>query len=474
MKGQRKAMADIALRTADAGYLTRRLVDVAQNLIVMSEDCNTQDGIELTKQTSAAMNRSILDRAYSRYLCKDIVHNGEVLAKKGQVVDIYLKDKLEKYDIESIWVRSSSRCSLTRGVCQKCYGLDFSTHRDVKLGTPIGIIAAQSLGEPGTQLTMRSKHLGGVERKTDITEGLPRVEELLEARIPKITAPISLFDGLVSKIEGSIDSGYKILVEADREVLDLPYNPGDVELLEGQGNKVNSNDNLLVNKQGELIKAGMSGIIQTTANSITIRKEGSEIKEYKINSGLGVTLKEGDRVYRGQALAAGPLNLVDVLENVGLEGVQNYIIEQLIGIYTSNGIVVNEKHIEVIMRQMCAKVQVVDPGDSEMTIGDIVNIALVHSVNSELEKEGRAKIIYKRSVIGISRASLSTESFLSAASFQETARVLVEAVISGRVDHLLGLKENVILGQLIPAGTAFDPEKLSKDVQEEFEMGVAV
>jgi DNA-directed RNA polymerase subunit beta' len=474
MRGQRKGQADLSLKTADAGYLTRRLVDVAQNLIIMEDDCGTNEGIliETTEDNLDALWNVPSGKGYGRYLARDIILNGQVLAQRNTLVDINLAKKLQEAKITKAMVRSSTKCNLPRGVCKKCYGIDFSTHEPVKMGVPIGIIGAQSLGENSTQLTMnQGKHAGGVLLKADITQGLARVEEIFEARSPKYQAPISQIDGLVEKIEGSLETGFKILISNPKTTLTLPFDSNKENLLVESGSQVNAEDIILTKNTGEVVKAGFSGEIENTGNQIIIRQNNPVTIEYETLPGYYLTVKKGQKVRKGDALTEGAVNMQDLLDIAGLDVLQEYIVKELIGIYTDNGITVNEKHIEVIIKQMCNRVQIIDSGDSDFVTGDIVRKVLVVDSNNKLIEEGLKPATFKLVITGISRASLSTESFLSAASFQETSKVLVEAVISGRKDYLLGLKENVILGQLIPAGTGFNMEKAkvtATEIDEDF------
>ncbi len=460
MKGQRKSQADVSLRTADAGYLTRRLVDVAQNLIITKEgsiDELSEDELQkFTSEESEKMGLNLIDRIYGRFLARDIVVDGQVVARKGQLVDIALKKQLAKFDIREVWVPSIVKVRSVRGIPQIAYGADFSTHKPVKLGTAIGVLAAQSLGEPSTQLTMHSKHRGGALTKFDITTGLPRVEEIFEARTPKTPAPIAPFSGVVEKIEGNIDIGYKITISSQKSVITLPFNPTSDNLLVETGSSVNKNDIIAVKKNGEAVRANLPGLLETGTNQIIIRQETPEIAQIETPAGMNIMVKVGQTINQGEPLVDGPLNLQDILDFRGIDALQSYIISQLNTIYSSNGIYVNEKHIEVIIRQMCLKIQILDPGDSEYTAGEVVNYNLIIAKNKELKSSGKRPAIFKRIVVGISKAALSTDSWLAAASFQETSRVLTDAVISRRKDYLTGLKENVILGQLIPAGTGFD------------------
>jgi len=470
MKGQRKGQADLVLKTADAGYLTRRLVDIAQNMIVTSYDCGTTDGTRLTVQNSDKMNKTLFERGYGKYLSKDVVVDGKILVRRNELLDRETVEMLEKSGAEELWVRSSTKCELPRGVCQKCYGINFTTHKPVELGVTVGIIAAQSLGEPSTQLTISAKHSYGMVTKSDITTGLPRVEEIFEARIPKYTAPMSLYDGVVEKVEGSIDEGFEITVSSENLQFTLPFNPEKDTLVLTDGQEVDEKDTILIQSTGEVVRAGINGKVEQKERTLVISQGPVEVNTFQTLPGMSVHVKKGDHGYKGMPLAEGALNLQEVLDVVGIDSVQEYIIKQLTEIYVSNGLSVNEKHIEVIIRMMCGRVQVIDAGDSDFVTADLIGLPVVLSMNKNFAKNNQKLITFKRVVTGISRASLSTESFLSAASFQETARVLVEAVISGRKDNLLGLKENVILGQLIPAGTGFDEKKVeSVEVQEEFD-----
>lgn len=478
MKGQRKGQADFSLKTADVGYLTRRLVDVAQNLIISSEDCGTTEGILISEdQTRYGVGLWEIPngRAYGRYLNKDVVVSGNVVASKGDLLDKNLVEKLGKLGIKELSVRSSTKCILPRGICQKCYGMDFSTHKAVELGVPVGIIGAQSLGENSTQLTMdQGKHTGGVILKADITQGLARVEEVFEGRIPKYSAPISYIDGVVEKITGSLESGFKIKISSHKSVYALPYSPETDNLLVESGSSVDSKDTLLIKSTGEIVRSGFNGTLEIDNNQLIIRQAGSEVYEIETAPGFYLLVKKGDVLKKGQPLTEGPIDMQELLDLDGIELVQDYIVSELRGIYVANGITVNEKHIEVIIRQMCNRVSIVDSGDTDFVPGDLVRLPVILEINKSLIDKGLKPATFRRVITGISKSSLSTDSFLSAASFQETSKVLVEAVMSGRKDFLLGLKENVILGQLIPAGTGFNitrVEKAATQVDQDFSEG---
>jgi DNA-directed RNA polymerase subunit beta' len=478
MKGQRKGQADLALKTADAGYLTRRLVDVAQNLIATADDCGVEEGILITKPDSnygAGLWDIPSGKAYGRYLLKDVVVDGKIIASKNELLDKDTIQKLESAGVVEVWVRSSTKCILPRGICQKCYGIDFSTHKTVELGVPVGIIGAQSLGENSTQLTMnQGKHAGGVVLKADITQGLARVEEVFEGRVPKYSSPVSYIDGIVESITGSLETGFSIKISSHKSVYALPYTPETDQLLVKSGSSVTPKDTLLIKNTGEIVRSGLNGLLEVDGNQLVIRQAESEETAVETMPGFYLLVEKGDVLKKGQPLTEGPINLQELLDLVGVDAVQNYIVEELRGIYVANGIIVSEKHIEVIIRQMCNRVQIIDSGDTDFVPGDLVRLPVILEINKDIVAQKLRPATFKRVITGISKSSLSTDSFLSAASFQETSKVLVEAVVSGRKDYLLGLKENVILGQLIPAGTGFNQQRVAKaatQIDQDFSEG---
>ena len=392
--GGRKGLADTALRTADSGYLTRRLVDVSQDIIVREEDCGTQEGIvvEDIKDGNQIIEK-LQERLEGRYPLEPIIHpeTKEVLADTDTMITPDLAEKIVEAGITKAKVRSALGCHSKHGVCSKCYGMGLATHEEVNIGEAVGIIAAQSIGEPGTQLTMRTFHQGGVAGG-DITQGLPRVEELFEARKPKGIA-------IISHIAG------KVKITEDKKKKEV----------------------------------------------IVTSKEDS--KSYTIPFGSKLKVKEGDEIEAGDPITEGSINPNEIMEIKGPEGVYNYLIQEVQKVYRNQGVDINDKHIEVIGRQMLKKVRVEDNGDTDLFAGSLVDMYEFEDKNKEMEEQGKRPATGKRVLLGITKASLSTESFLSAASFQETTRVLTEAAIKGKVDPLIGLKENVIIGKLIPAGT---------------------
>ena len=399
--GARKGLADTALRTADSGYLTRRLVDVSQDVIVRELDCGTDRGIEVFDiKDGSEVIEPLSERLIGRYPTEDIVDpkTGEIYAHKGDVIDERTAERIGKSGIKKIKIRSVLTCQSEVGICGKCYGSNLATGDAVNVGEAVGIIAAQSIGEPGTQLTMRTFHTGGVAGD-DITQGLPRVEELFEARRPKGLA-------IISEI------------------------PGTVKLSETK-------------KKREVI----------------ITSEEGEAKSYQIPYGSRIKVYDGDVVEAGDELTEGSVNPHDILKIKGIKGVQAYLLQEVQRVYRMQGVDINDKHIEVIVRQMMRKVKIEDAGDTNLLPGGLVDIIEFERENKVAQEAGLTPATGERTLLGITKASLATESFLSAASFQETTRVLTEAAIKGKIDPLVGLKENVIIGKLIPAGTGMSRYK---------------
>ena len=392
--GARKGLADTALRTADSGYLTRRLVDVSQDIIVREEDCGTDEYIELEDiKDGNQVIEKLHERLVGRFPFEDIKDptTGEVIVDKNTLIVPSIADKIVNSGITKVKVRSVLGCKTKHGVCAKCYGMGLATRKVVNIGEAVGIIAAQSIGEPGTQLTMRTFHTGGVAGG-DITQGLPRVEELFEARKPKGLAVISEISGIVS-IEDS-------------------------------------------KKRKE----------------VTVTGEDNS-KTYTISFGSKLKVRQGDHIEAGDPITEGSINPNEILAIKGPQGVFEYLTSEVQKVYRNQGVDINDKHIEIISRQMLKKVKIEDSGDSTMFVGSLVDINDFNRENKELEEAGKLPAKGQRVLLGITKASLATESFLSAASFQETTRVLTEAAIKGKKDSLIGLKENVIIGKLIPAGT---------------------
>jgi DNA-directed RNA polymerase subunit beta' len=399
--GARKGLADTALRTADSGYLTRRLVDVSQDVIIREIDCGTKKGIEVYDvKDGSEVIEGLAERLVGRYASENIVNpqTGEVIIEANKFIKDDMAERVVKAGLKKVRIRSVLTCHSESGVCAKCYGANLSTAEEVNVGEAVGIIAAQSIGEPGTQLTMRTFHTGGVAGD-DITQGLPRVEELFEARRPKGLA-------IVSEIVGTVK-----IVESKKK------------------------------------------------REVVVTAEDGETKNYLIPYGSRIKVAEDDAVEAGDELTEGSVNPHDVLKIKGVKGVQAYLLQEVQRVYRLQGVDINDKHIEVIVRQMLRKIKVDDSGDTNLLPGGLVDMFDFEEENARVISEGLKPAIGKRTLLGITKASLATESFLSAASFQETTRVLTEAAIKGKIDPLVGLKENVIIGKLIPAGTGMSRYK---------------
>jgi DNA-directed RNA polymerase subunit beta' len=463
--GSRKGMSDTALRTADAGYLTRRLVDVAQDVVVNSEDCGTKDYDAITLAESELMNQSFENRLFGRVAASDIkLDDGTVIVKKNQGIDEQQANEIVAAGITEVKSRSVLKCKLIRGICRLCYGYDLGFNTMVQLGAAVGIVAAQAIGEPGTQLTMRTFHTGGSASVSDITQGLPRVEELFEAREPKGMAAVSEIAGKVS-ISISPTREQIVRIEGENVKSEMLTLPAGGEALIKNGTHVAVGDALYNDENGNLVKASTGGVVNVEQGQIKLTHEGDELVEYVIPRGFSLTVKEGDLVYPGQPLTEGNLNPNQVLELQGIVEAQKYLVKEVQDIYVSQGQQIHDKHIEIIARQMFSKMRITDAGDSDQAMGDMVDKSKLQEINEQLEKDGRAPAQAEQLLMGITKISLSTESFLAAASFQETTRVLIEAAVSGKTDYLRGLKENVIIGKLIPAGTGFTDEIAAENLK---------
>jgi len=410
--GARKGNADTALKTADSGYLTRRLVDVSQDVIVREEDCGTTESYEVSEiKEGNEIIESISERLTGRYAGEDIVdpNTGEVYAYRDSYMDTKVADRIENAGIKKVRIRSVFTCKSKHGVCAKCYGMNMATAEKINIGEAVGIVAAQSIGEPGTQLTMRTFHTGGVAG-SDITQGLPRVEELFEARKPKGLA-------IVTEISGTVR------IEETKK-----------------------------------------------KRTVVVVNESGEEMSYDIPFGSRLKVANGDVISAGDEITEGSVNPHDIIRIKGVKGVKNYLLSEVQKVYRLQGVDINDKHLEVVVRQMTRKVKIEDSGDTELLPGTMIDIFDFNEENERVEALGGQPALGRIALLGITKASLATESFLSAASFQETTRVLTDAAIKGKIDPLLGLKENVIIGKLIPAGTGmtrYRSVKLSTDKESE-------
>ncbi len=483
--GARKGLADTALRTADAGYLTRRLVDVSQDVIINANDCSAKTGQTITTSDSTTIGETFKERMLGRASLKKIVNpeTGEVVLEPNRLIGEAEYKAIEEAGLETIVVRSPLHCQLEHGICALCYGSDLGRGGLVEIGAAVGIIAAQSIGEPGTQLTLRTFHTGGVAGVEDITHGLPRVQELFEARNPKGEAIISDLDGRVELIMH--EDGSRVLKVASSEMRHDEYEiPGNWAILVEDGDEVESKDKLA--KRGEqTLLAENGGKVERDGNKIIVHWEFRQEKEYEIESAARLRVTDGDVVTVGQQLTEGSLNPNRILRVLGREAAQVYLLEEVQKVYRSQGVPINDKHIEVVVRQMTNKVRVVVSGDGEYLPGELLDYQKFQHMNEKLIAEGKRPASGRPVLLGITKAALNTESFLSASSFQHTINVLAQAAIEGKRDELYGLKENVILGKLIPAGTGYlhyhQPEKENgsgtdgeQQLEAEESVGVAV
>jgi DNA-directed RNA polymerase subunit beta' len=511
--GARKGLADTALRTADAGYLTRRLVDVAQDVIIDAEDCGTRSGIWFRADESKRMGETLAERILGRVAASPVVNpqTGELIVAAGELIEEEQAEAIQKQGIPEVYVRSPLTCALRHGMCATCYGRDLARGGLIRVGEAVGIIAAQSIGEPGTQLTLRTFHTGGVAGASDITHGLPRVQELFEARIPKGEAVISDIDGRVelkqqegirvlkvvnSEVftdEYAIPRNYRIVVEDEQSVTegDLLAQYGEKEVVaKNQGRIFVEEPAVLVTTPGSTypveipipanyrpivedgqeiaeedpvaqygarqITAPAAGVVAVRPQArIYVRRERRDEREYEIATTARLRVEPGSMVKAGQQLTEGSINPTRLLRILGREAAQMYLLGEIQQVYRSQGVMISDKHIEVIIRQMTNKVRIVQSGDTEQLPGELVNRLTFQDINEEITRAGGRKATARPVLLGITKAALNTESFLSASSFQHTINVLAGAAIEGKVDGLYGLKENVIIGKLIPAGTGY-------------------
>jgi DNA-directed RNA polymerase subunit beta' len=478
--GARKGLADTALRTADAGYLTRRLVDVAQDVIITSDDCGTESGVWCTKQGAQATGQKLSERIAGRLLAGPVVDpkTGEVLIERNQLVDEMAQSVIQRADVEKVFVRSPLTCENRFGLCKACYGSDLAKGGDANMGEAVGIIAAQSIGEPGTQLTLRTFHTGGVAGAEDITQGLPRVEELFEARSPKGKAVIAEIGGIVDvywdndvrklKVTNTrlrrkthhIAAGYEMLVENDDRVQpDTAIARARLAGPESSVSPENGGGDSSAEQWTEIL-AGIDGHIYVETEEdgsyrAIIRREDTEQWETEIPASARLRVDKGDRVDVGEQLTEGSKDPREVLHIQGREAVQLYLLDEVQKVYRSQGVSIHDKHIEVIIRQLLRRVRVLRSGDTDMLIGELVDRFEFEEANAAVEAAGGEAARGEPVLLGVTKASLNTDSFLAAASFQETTRVLTDAAVRGAKDGLRGLKENVIIGKLIPVGTGF-------------------
>jgi DNA-directed RNA polymerase subunit beta' len=511
--GARKGLADTALRTADAGYLTRRLVDVAQDVIIDAEDCGTRAGIWITRTETLDMGQTMSERLLGRVAAGPVVDSktGEVIVTPGEIIEEEQGERIEELEIDKVMVRSPLTCSLRHGLCATCYGRDLARGGVIQIGEAVGIIAAQSIGEPGTQLTLRTFHTGGVAGASDITHGLPRVQELFEARIPKGEAVISDIDGRVEmdqqdgvrvlKVihhevftdEYPVPKNYKILVEDEQSItegealaqygektietnnggrvfvempavlitppdsaypVEIPI-PANYRILVEDGQKVTEGEAVAQYGSRQLTAGATGEVAVRPLATIYVRREQRDEREYEIASTARLRIEPGSRVRAGEQLTEGSINPNRLLRILGRDAAQVYLLKEIQQVYRSQGVMINDKHVETIIRQMTNRVRVVQAGDTDLLPGELVNRLVFQDINDQVTRAGGQRATARPVLLGITKAALNTDSFLSGASFQHTINVLAGAAIEGKVDGLYGLKENVIIGKLIPAGTGY-------------------
>ena len=453
--GARKGLADTALRTADAGYLTRRLVDVAHYVVINREDCGTTQGIWVSRAGAKECGEPLSERISGRYAAARIVDpkTGEIMLDMGEYIDEQLAIAIEESEIETVRVRSPLTCALHHGLCVKCYGRDLGRGHMVEIGEAVGTIAAQSIGEPGTQLTLRTFHTGGVAGASDITQGLPRVQELFEARIPKGQAMIAEIGGRVQmRSEGN--QRWTTIISTTIKRFEHPT-PGNYSIKVLDGDTVDEGELLASRKGQEDIVAKASGRVVIENRTIVVVHEERREAEYEIPATARLLIDDGDMINAGDLITEGSKNPHEIIEILGLEAVREYLLLEVQKVYRSQGVSIHDKHIEVIIHQMLRRVLITTSGDSEMLPGELIDRLDLEDLNKQIiEREGEPATA-EPVVLGITKAALNTTSFLSAASFQHTISVLANAAIEGKVDYLLGLKESVLIGKLIPAGTGF-------------------
>ncbi|MCX6056931.1 MAG: DNA-directed RNA polymerase subunit beta' [Chloroflexi bacterium] len=459
--GARKGLADTALRTADAGYLTRRLVDIAQDIIINEDDCGTHEGLWIRKTDDVA-GQSIMNRIYSRLSVESVLDpkTGEVLAEYNEVITHDLARKIANAGVTEMKVRSAMTCELTHGICAKCYGIDLGRGEIVELGAAVGIVAAQSIGEPGTQLTLRTFHTGGVASSgaADITTGLPRVEELFEARkMPKGEAVVAEISGVVRVMQSEKYADMReVHIEHAEMVHDEYALPEEWKFAVKDEAEVQSGD-ILATKDKATITSQHAGkvAVEKKDRKVIVSYEQREEAIEDIPTTSRLLVRDGEHVEPGQPLTEGSLNPHRILKIQGRDACQMYLMTEVQRVYRSQGQNIHDKHFEVIIRKMLSKVQVTRPGDTKYLPGDAVDRLEIRKINEALLAEGKTAARFQEVLLGVTKASLSTDSFLSASSFQHTIKVLASAAIGSTTDPLFGLKENVIIGKLIPAGTGF-------------------
>jgi DNA-directed RNA polymerase subunit beta' len=469
--GARKGLADTALRTANAGYLTRRLVDVAQDIIINQDDCGTTDGIYIKRSESVA-RQSMASRIYGRLAAERVIdpETGEVLIERDEMIDHDRSRRLDASGVAEIKVRSPMTCELLHGVCARCYGMDLGRGALVEEGAAVGIVAAQSIGEPGTQLTLRTFHTGGVAAGGDITTGLPRVEELFEARrAPKGEAVVTGISGMVSIVQSDRYSDLRVIrVESSEMVSDEYEVPEEWTIVLKDEDTVEAG-NVVASKDDASISAQHAGKVRIEGRTVIVSYEQKESEDYDIPTTSRLLVQERDHVEAGQPLTEGSLNPHTILRIKGRDACELYLLSEIQKVYRAQGQNIHDKHFEVIIRKMLSKTQIINPGDSSLLPMDLMDRLELRRINEKLKRGTKRPARFVEVLLGVTKASLNTDSFLSASSFQHTIKVLAGAAIESKEDPLFGLKENVIIGKLIPAGTGFEPGRFDEFQNEPIE-----
>ncbi|MEK7218548.1 MAG: DNA-directed RNA polymerase subunit beta', partial [Patescibacteria group bacterium] len=453
--GGRKGKSDTALKTAEAGYLTRRLVDAVQDVIIREEDCCGVQGHRVTREESEKIGEKFETRIFGRTLSRGVEAGGKALARRDDEIDNNLIQAFKEHRVSEVELRSVMTCRTLNGICQKCYGRDLGNNKTVQVGTPVGIIAAQSIGEPGTQLTMRTFHMGGVADTADITQGLTRVEELFEARNPRTPASLSDIAGRVKVAHQGGKTTVQVIAETPGE--DTYYVPSGYEVVAKKGDRMKERAVLAKSLSDKTtVKVKIPGeVVSIDRGIIKLRHEESQERTYEFGPRESLLVKTGQLIEAGQALNVGHYNLQELLEKKGAYAVQTYIISEVQHIYASQGQTINDKHLEIIVKKMFSKMRVIDAGDTEFLPGETVDVGDLQFENGKVAKNGGKEATVEQLLLGITRVALATDSWLAGASFQETIRVLVEAATTRKIDMLEGLKENVIIGRLIPTGEVY-------------------
>ena len=458
--GARKGGADTALKTSDAGYLTRRLVDVAQDITITQADCGATAGRTITKAYVESINDKLSSVVSGRFTLNPVIGaDGKEVVPADTYINKAVAAEIEESGATEVTIRSILNCQSDHGACQKCYGEDLARGKVVNLGEAVGIIAAQSIGEPGTQLTMRTFHTGGVASALDITQGLPRVEELFEARTPKTEALLAEKSGEVKLTEINNKKFLQLLADVDKH-MEMPTGK-NLTLRVEDGAKIKKGDVIAVDGNGEEVKSLVTGIVHLATKKGYIAYQKKEMIEYPVTANMYLKVANGDKVEQGDSLTEGHYNLKTLMRLKGEDAAKQYILSEIQKIYAWQGQNINDKHVEVIVKRMFGLVRIEDEGDSDYLAGEVVHKLVLDRAVAKLQAANKRLPQWESLLLGISKAALNTDGFLSAASFQETTRVLVDAATQGKVDYLKGLKENVIIGRLIPAGTGFMPRHMS-------------